>query len=282
MRKISFLIILLLTMSVLCGCTKTKSIEISNEYILLSLSNSGSTITQSVRFGIDNQKMKRVSSSLKEELEFRKSLQSKIDILRNEMLVSLALTYIENPVKEYRINKGVLLTNVEYDEKNSCAGFDVIFTSTASWQYYHKSENQAQTQDGLFLTKQKSEGVFPFSAQMKDGETLVGERYRNLFLDAAKGFSFEDEIKSEYNPQFIYIYSTPYQQLKSNANLSYRGSDGHYHHIWVENSLKADDKISLSILQIHYGWWIFFALFIPLFVMSACIVIIKFPKRKNQ
>lgn len=270
-------------MSFLVGCNPQKNTtQISGEYILLAISNNGNSICQSLRYGVDKEKMAKISSSLKEELEFRKSLLSKIETLRNEMLMSLAILYLQNPIKEFRLNSGVVLTNVAFDDQNNCAGFDVIFTSNDAWKYYHNSEeNEKSDKKGIFIDKQVSHGVYPFSLKMKEDNRLVGERYKDIFLSALSGFSFEEEVKKEYSPQFLYLYSTPYQRIKSDATFSYRGNNL-YHHLWVKESLNENDEITLSITTIYYGWWILSVLVIALIAMMLSIMMVKIRKRKKR
>ncbi len=269
-------------MSFLTGCNqKSETTQISSEYILLAVSNNGSSICQSVRFGVDGTKISHICSSLKEELDFRKSLISKVETLRNEMLMSFAIQYLQNPVKEYRLNNGVVLTNVAYDDKNSCVGFDVIFTSNGAWQYYHKSPDEKGGK-GFFIDRQVSRGTFPFSSKMAQENVMVGERYRDLFLSATSGFSFEEEFKKDFSPQFLYLYSTPFSKIKSNATYRYRGVDNLYHHLWVKDQLEEDDTISLSVTTINYGWWILLVLVISMLGMTVGIVTIKLSRRKKK
>ncbi len=270
-------------MSFLAGCNLKKEVTpISGEYILLAVSNNGSSICQSLRFGVDKEKMTEISSSLKEELEFRKSLKSKIETLRNEILLSFAILYLQNPVKEYRLNSGVILTNVAYDDKNSCFGFDVVFTSLAAWNYYHQSEKEEGKKGGFFIDRQVSRGTFPFSVKMKEENIFVGERYKNVFLSALSGFSFEEKLKNEYSPQYLYLYSTPYGKIKSDATYTYRGKENLYHHLWVKEDLKENDTILLKVTSINYGMWILMVLVLSLTGMAIGIIIVITHSRRKK
>ena len=269
-------------MSIFTGCgAKKSSIQISREYILLAVSNNGGSICQSLRYGVDKDKMSKISSSLKEELDFRKSLLSQIETLRNEMLMSFAISYLQNPIKEFRINSGVILTNVAFDDKNSCAGFDIIFTSNEAWKYYHNIEEKTSEKKGFFIDRQVSRGIYPFSVKMKEDGKLLGERYKEIFFNAISGYSFEDKLKKEYSPQFIYLYSTPYQKINSDATFSYR-SDKLYHHLWVKEKLSENDEITLSVNTIYYGWWILLVLVISLTGMAGGIIIVKICEKKKR
>lgn len=295
MKKFALTIILIFSLSFFCACNRQDQVSIGDDFIMLSLeqtSNGG--MVQSIRFSLNSKRLNSLSSSLQEELTFRKNLIKEVEIIRNEFLFTYAIKYVKNPVDEYKINKGVILTDVVYQEKGDYVGFDIYFTSSGAWNYYNSSDtidnensNKPTNNDGnLFFKRTKNKGAFPFSAIVKtENETkLAGEIYKERFLSSAKGLSFEQKLREEYNCQYIYNYATFYKKLKSDSQLQYYGNDKKYHHVWVvdEEKLTEESSMTLSITQLNRGWWIFFALTIPLAIAMNCIIIIKIKEKKTR
>ncbi len=313
MKKIVLIFILIFSLSFFCGCEKEKEVEIGDNFIMLSLEQSSKGgMLQSIRFSCNSEFLNEVSASMKEELEFRKNLIKEVEAIRNEFLFSYALKYVKNPIEQYKINQGVILTDVTYQSRGDYVGFDIIFTSTGAWNYYNSSlknegkpeenpdnsqdENQGENednlqkepskvyQDNLFYKRIINKGTFPFSAtiQVENEQKIVGQIYKDRFLCAAKGLSFEKKLIENYQPQYIYNYTTIYQKLKSDAQLQYYGSDNKYHHVWIvdEQNLNSQNAMTLSITMINKAWWIFFAMIIPLVTAFILILIIKIKNRK--
>ncbi len=291
MKKLVLAIILIFSLSFFVGCQKQEKINISDNFIMVSLeqaSNGG--MVQSIRFSLNETMIKDISASLQEEVNFRRNLIKQVENIRNEFLFGYALKYVSNPIDEYKINQGVILTDVSYQSSGDFVGFEVVFTSSGAWNYYNFSEktddeiSQSKKYNGnIFMKKIVNKGIFPFSAQVKTekGQQMVGEIYKERYLSAAKGLSFEKKLGEIYDCQFIYNYGTMSQKLKSDAKLQYYGNDKKYHHVWIvdDDELKTDNTMTLSITQINKGWWIFFALLIPVFTSAVTIIIIKFKNR---
>ncbi len=292
MKKLFLSFILIFSLSFFCGCNKTSSPQIRDNYIMLSLEQSSNGgMTQSIRFGVDSKSINKMASSLKEEITFRRNLIEEVNEIRNEFLFSYAILYVKNPVEEYKINQGVILTDVCYNEKGDYVGFEMIFTSSGAWNYYHpssssndKEESKPKRGGNIFFTKSSSHGLFPFSAKINTGEEkLVGNVYKDRYLSSADGLSFESKLKDSYQPQFIYNYATYSQRLKTNGNLSYHGTDNKYHHVWIVDGdkLTSENQIEISLTIINKGWWLFFAVGIPLSACGISIFIVKFKQKRK-
>ena len=279
MKKIFLTFILIFSLSFLGGCGKVNDVEIDKNYIMLSISqNANGTTNQSLAFGVNSDFLRQYSKSIQEEMIFKQNLIKEVETLRNEFLFSFALTYMNNPQEEYKINQGVLLSQVGYNADGDYIGFEITFTSSGAWQYYHPNKenpnenSQKNSKKGnIFYSKQQSEGIFPFSAQINE-ELKVGEKYKNCYLSALKNLSFADKVKENYHPDFVYNYASPYSKFHSNAQLTFKGTDNNYHHVWIEESLEDCQNIKLNVYLIYKGWWIFFTLLISLFVMTIAIV----------
>ena len=288
MKKLLLAIILIFSLSFFCGCQKSSEASIGDDYILLSLSqNANLTITQSVQFSLNSKYINENAKSLKEEVEFKRNLTKNLTELRNEFLISFALVYVASPNEEFKINKGVVLTDVSINEESDTIGFEIYFTSPQAWDYYHPSKKETQepqNKKNIFYSKSESRGLFPFSSTIKsaDGEKLSGEIYKNRYLVAAKGLSFEDKLKEDYNVQFIYSYSTPSQRMRSDANIIF-SQNRISHHIRVvdEQNLSNENSITVSSCVIYYGWWLFFAILVPLVICGTSILIITLSRKRK-
>lgn len=288
MKKIILTIILIISLSFFCGCQKKEEVEIRDNCIILSLSqNPNLTITQSVQYSLNSKYLNKVSSSLKEEFDFKRNLNKSLSELRKEFLLSFAIIYVENPQEEFKINKGVLLSEVAINEENDTIGFEIYFTSIGAWNYYHgikDDDNIVEDKGNLFYKKNESKGIFPFSSVVKssNGEKLAGNIYKERYISSAKGLSFEDKIKDDYKVQFIYSYSSLNKRLRSDANINFY-QNGLNHHLWVvdEDNLTGENYITLTTFMIYYGWWLLFAIVIPLIFGGAIIIIIILNRKRK-
>lgn len=289
MKKFALIFILIFSLSFLCGCNnQSQKAQISSNYIMLSISqNADGSSTQSVIFSVNSDFLRKNTNNLQEEFVFKQNLINQVENIRKEFLFSFALTYMANPNEEYKINKGVLLSQVGYNAENDYVGFEIIFTSLGAWQYYHTSSSESQTQKdknanngNIFYSKVKSSGIFPFSSILNDN-LKVGERYKNCYINASKGLLFENAITKDYNPNYVYNYSTYYSRFHSNADMQFKGSDNKYHHVWIEDDLNESKEVILSVITIKKGWWIFFALLISLVGMTIVIIHVKFIGKKK-
>lgn len=274
MKKVILAFILIFSLSFLCGCGRKEEVKIDKNFIMLSIDqNVDGSAKQSVVFGVNSQFLRENSNNIQEELVFKQNLIKNVENLRNEFLFSFALVYMNNPIEEFKINKGVLLSQVGYSADGDYVGFEITFTSAGAWQYYHQSgdnSNGGGKNGNIFYSKHESVGDFPFLS--------VGEKYKNAYLSAGKNLSFVNKIQENYKPEYVYNYSTYYSKFHSNADCEFRGNDKKYHHVWIEKDLTQTKEIKLSIYNIYKGWWIFFTLLVSLGGMTISIIYIKFKK----
>lgn len=289
MKRILFIFILIFSFSFLYGFAPKEKISLYDDYIMLSLDFSfNGQIVQSIDFSVNSKRVREQSNSIKEELDFKNQLIKQIEGLRNEFLFSFALTYISQPNEEFKINKGVLLTPVAFNQKNDSIGFNISFASVSAWNYYHKIE-KGESKDknrNIFLNKIGSEGVFPFSSKVAiEGgrQILVGERYKEKYLDSAKSASFYKNLIRQYNPVYIYNYSSFNNKLRSDSDFKIIDEGNKTHHVWCisNQELKENNMISLYYYSIQKGAWVLFATIGPLLVMGVAIMFVKIKERKS-
>ena len=292
MKRVMICIMLIFSLSFFYGFSPQKTYEKFDDFIMLSLDfSSNGQIVQSIDFSVNSGWVNNEALSIKETIEFRKALTKNIESIRSEFLFSYALLYMQNPNEEYKINKGLLLSGVTYNETSDTLGFKMCFTSVGAWEYYHptkQNENQEKTnkRKNIFLNKVKSVGVFPFSSVVKVAEKeekTIGRRYQEKYISSAEGLSFWQKLKNQYKPRFIYNYSAFNAKLRSDSQYKFSDQQQHTHHIWiVENdNLNEKNSISLYYYQINKGAWIIAVLTISLTAMLISIISIKFSKKKK-
>lgn len=210
--------------------------------------------------------------------EFKIKLKENVEEVRNEFLISLALSYTQNPNPEFAINKGVTLSQVRLAP--SSVSFSIVYNSLASWVYYNGGGESGQDTSFYLVKKLSSEGDFPFSQQLSKG-LLVGDKYINKYLSALTSFSFATQERQAYNPKFIYDRASGGGQLKSNANgVIYSG--GLYHHLWiVEREELQGTKVKLWQYDVNYGMWYLFALAFTLLPCGIYVGVQLYKERKG-
>ena len=194
--------------------------------------------------------------------------------------MNFAVIYLENPKEEYKFNAGIKLTAARYEEKIDAVCFEIIFSSVDAWNYYHQASHQKSQPDKVFLfSKKESTSMFPFSAVDKNG-TLIADRYREVYLSASRGLSFESKLIEEYSPQFVYSYSTYFSSLKSDADLRISNS-GQYTHFWIREykDVKTHCNTTLYYYQVNKGMWILLTLILVILSLGIFLIIYK---RKNK
>lgn len=279
MKKLILAFILIFSLSFLCGCTQNKSIEIDKNFVMLSLEQKvDSSCKQSIVFGVNSPFIRENSKSLQEELSFKQNLIKNVDNLRNEFLFSFALIYMQNPIEEFKINQGVLLSQVGYNQEEDYIGFEITFTSSSSWQYYHQSnkdaeDSQKEKQGNIFYQKHQNNGEFPFQN--------VADKFKNIYISAGEGLSFAENLKNQYNPQYLYNYCTYYPKFHSNADVGFVDNNRIYHHLWIEKDMTNCKPITLTAYTIYKGWWILFTLIISLSIMTILIIYQKYKIRRS-
>ena len=287
MKRIFIVIAIVFSLSFLFGFSYQPEKQYNSDFIMLSLDfSSNGQIIQSIDFSVNSERLNNESISLKETLDFKNALKKQVESLRNEFLFGFALNYMQNPIEEYKINKGIVISAVTFDEENDTIGFKIGFSSINSWNYYHKSKSNSLNKN-IFLNKISSEGSFPFSANIQTGDNktqTVGERYKEKYLLASEGLSFHQKFLDMYQPIFVYNYSSFNTKLRSDADYNFYDGQNHLHHLWYSSleDITIGKNITIYFYSIQKGNWILFALGLSLLIMFAVIIAIKIKERKRH
>ena len=282
MKKIIFVFVTLFSLFFLISSIQLneREIDVKEDYIMMSMNIQNNGVKQSIIWGIDENFIIEQSSQ-KEFLTFCSDFISKVNDVRNEYLFSYALIYSENPIEDFKLNKGIILTDVVYNSKLHYVGFDVIFTSMESWAYYNNiDKNVTKNGRNIFYDKIDIKNKFIFSngviEQKGKNKILLGEKYKNLYLDTCKSFKFGEKLKERYSPDFIYDYAIQNLRLKSDS--TYKVNNGNvYHHIWkISNSkLNSNNEICMQMYIFYYSDWYLTALlgYVLFLLVLFCIKI---------
>lgn len=271
MKKLLFLSLFLFPLFFMSGCEE-KNVQIKSDYISLALLIDSESVTMSVEFGFDGERMAGYPQS--EVGIFKENLKNGIENLRKEFLLTLALKYTQNPIQEFAINRGVTLSQVSFGEEN--VGFTIKYNSLSAWKYYNSSSKTEEEKEGFYLVKKlESEGDFPFSSTLTDGRS-VGEKYKEVYISSLKNLSFENIELERYAPSFVYDYATFSPSLRSNATTKSNGRL--YHHIWIKDILEGE-KISLWQYKINYSMWMLLAIVLTIL---PCVIYVSIQLYKEK
>lgn len=269
MKKIFLIGLCLCSLFLFTSCKSSEQAKPLKDYIALSCYLEENRVETNIEFGYDGQRFQKRPTS--EVVKFKKRLKENIETLRNEFLLSFAIKFSQNPIDEFAINKGVFLSQVVCEGDN--VGFNIIYSSIASWRYYNSSSKEGNLDKGVtFIKKIENCGVFPFAGLMSNGKRL-GEKYKQAYSSALKGLTFETIEKREYDPYFIYDYATYSSRLKSDCQI-YKHSNGLYHNIWIKSGEKYKNAtIKLWQYEINYGSWQLIAILICIIPCGVYIYI---------
>ena len=286
MKKIVLLVTLMFSLFLFSACTPSPAFSLEGkDYIALSLDISSSgQIVQSLDFSLGSDRLSTFGED-KDKESFKQNLIKNVEQLRLEFLMNFSLVYVNNPIEDYKFNKGILFSAVTYDEEQDSVGFDILFDSVQSWNYYHNvSASQENSNNGLYLFKKNtSSGTFPFSAKQQIGEdeaVYVGDRYADVYLSSAEGTSFAGKLEEEYKPLLVYNYSTFSNSLRSDADYKGKDNNGHSHHIWVveQAKLTGENIIRLTSYQVNVGMCYLTAIIVT--VVVGLILTIIFERKR--
>ena len=162
-------------------------------------------------------------------------------------------------------------------------GFNIIFKSFDAWRFYHSNGQEQEKNDNgtIFIKKNVSQSEFIFSSKTIEGE-MVGEKYKDIFITSANGLSFENKMQ-DYQPDFVYSYSSPYHNLRSNSDIKFSNSGSSYH-VWKveEKNLGKDNDIKIWYSEINYGLWYIVVLAIVLVPTGSLLLIFHIKSRRKR
>ncbi len=285
MKKfVIFLLIFAFCPFVLVGCDQKSEIEL-DDYIFLNLEYQSDKVSFHLYFSVDESGLSYEGGEI-EKQKFLKNLEKNIETIRMEYLFSLALIYIQNPMEEYKINSGVLISPVIYSHEKGLIGFDINYTSLRAYRYYSNSPPSSgdnKNQGNIFLYKHSSTGQNPFSVPISigQGQTIpTGERYKNMVIESFSGTNYGQEYIASYNPSFVYDYSCPYSYIKTDADVKLKQNNT-YHNYWIENDLEGK-TITLTLQYLNLFTCQVFILATVLIGTFVAIIICKIIKKKRS
>ena len=258
--------------------SEAKNSTIIDDFILLSLDFSQNP-TQSIEFSISNDLFDKCSMNENDRVGFVDNLIKKVDTIRTEYLLNLTLKYIQNPIEEYKLNKGVVLSQVVYNETLSIVGFKIIYNGFSAFNYYNSNGNSSNLKnDGnIFINKYVSKSIFPFCKNivLPTGTETLAQRYKDIFISTANNTDYYQKISENYNPVFVYDYVTLGNGITSNANYEIKNGD-YKHFIWTvkEENISSNPNIELTLTIINRGWWFLLALIVVTILLFLLILFI--------
>ena len=283
MKKI--LLSLILIFSFFCGCKKD-DFSLKGAFIYSEVASfKDGQIAQVLGISADSDNLDKIASP-SEKVQFIARLTEELNLLRQKFVLQYAVVYLNNPLEQFKIGQGVKIGQAAYREDCDMVAFEIIFSSSQAWEYYHNlgnaSDNVENAEKVTLLSKKESRSLFPFAVKNSAGN-VVGLDYKNLYLKAGEGLSFEQKLKETYYPQFIYCYSTYSRALKSNAKTVV-AEEGMYSHVWActEEKLTEENQTSIYYYQAHKGMWILLAVTLPTCGLVIYLVMMQVRKKRKK
>ena len=186
------------------------------------------SVSQGFFFSVNSSLLKELGASDSDIVKFESAYSTKINHLRNLLVASFYSIYMQNPKEEFAIGVGggLEFSSVKlYDDDN--IGFQMVFTSSEAWRYYHPSTNEGDNEDSSednsgieFITTKTSSGEIIFSQTLSTTNQTVGEYLTNLYLDACEQISID--ALDNYYPLLVYEYGVASSKIHSNADNTHR------------------------------------------------------------
>lgn len=292
MKKIFFLFILLIAISLSSSGYVSSATEKSEQFIeVQTLSYNTGEIAQGFYFSTNEDFLLSLGANNEEVNLFLSRLRSNISKFRNLLIANFASIYLQNPIEEFAIGeKGGLIIQDVISKENNCIGFQLLFTSSGAWNYYHPNKsnnenNKNESEDLNFISKILSEGEIIFAQTLDYQQMTVGEYFIKMYIDAGEGII--DNLNENYSPQLIYDFAVGSSKLHSNADSVVYGNDNLYHHLWQRtiDNYKAASQLNLYYYKINQQWWYLTVILTGVAIVvvgCAFVLIIKKIKIKNK
>lgn len=244
-------------------------------------------VVQSLDFSVGSKKLEEEGAPQLEIVNFRNEIIKEVQTFHDEFLLNFAIVYSTKPDPKFKIGSALLMSAVTYEEASDSVGFNMVFTSSAAWDYYHPSSGESgggEIENG-FIMKSVSKGLFPFASEVKlaGGETVtVAERYMKAYTNALTSAGLGTAAE-EYCPDLVYNYATPSSRLRSDSEYSYQDG-GLKHHVWLRSSkeYKTKPEISLYVADLNMGYFYLLILIVPLVGLGISIIVIKWREKRKR
>lgn len=288
MKKFCFVIALILSCCMFFGCGGQR-LPSSNEFILLSVSaDSEGQMTQSLNFSLGSDKLDRAGATALDKANIKNKLIENVKVFRAEFYLNFAIVYNQSSAEnkgEYQIGKGLLISEVVYTEASDSVGFNMVFTSSDAWNFYHPKSSDGESQPDVeygYLVTSSSKGLFPFAGEVEvsGNKIMVGERYVNAYKDA---LSQASNLSVQYDPDLVYDYGTKEPSIRSDSEYYFVDNSGIYHHVWMRKHSEYvnNTSIEIYIMQANRGLWYATALGGTLLILGVAIIVIKVKQKKQ-
>ena len=263
MKKILFALILILPL-IFAGVSSTSMAEESKTGFIevQTLSYSSGAVLQGFYFSINEDLLESLGASTEDITIFKSRLKSNITKFKNLMVANFANIYLQNPNEEFAIgeNGGLVIKEV-ISSQNDYLGFQLLFTSSKAWSFYHPNSStsedaSSQDQDKIeFVTTNNSSGQIIFAQSLSNYNQTIGQYLIDIYLSAGEGIIVN--LEENYCPSLIYDYGVSSSKLHSNADQIFLGNDNLYHHVWQRSleNYTLQDSINLYYHQVNQQWW---------------------------
>ena len=277
MKKIFTIVVIMLFSLMAFGCSMTTLP--SNSFSLKSIVLANGGVRQEIEFptlksfldGYDQNKINDYLQKLQTEIEEK---------VYNSFYLNYWLKYMENQNTEFIIGGDkVKFERPALSADQNSISFSLGFLTRDAWEYYTKQneedEEGSEEFKNIFMTKTESEGQFPFTEE-------IAEQYLSVVNSTVKAY-FPNLTISKSDIHFSYVYQTPYQKIKSNADVKGENKEGVYH-IWTKSKeeIKEEKPIVIWVNEVNKGVWYLLILGTTLFLSLIILLIYYLRKKKDK
>ena len=269
------------------GCAKVQTLPLNSFYFEMRTTPEGQ-VCQTLAFPTFSSTLKeKYSEKLVEKYE-----QGLTAEIYNNVFSSFYLKYwlkfINSGEKETLQNSETINFTRPYVDDERVL-FSINYKDMEAWRYYN-TEKAGESDDNSskenlnlnFVTKVETASSFPYSQTNSAGES-VASIYREIVNQALKKY-FPQEDCAEFEYCYEYRYVTPYERIRSNADLTQYTSEG-VMHSWSVNPNKVEENREIRIWarNINAGMWYLVAL---ISTLALAIIVLSFyiilKKLKNK
>lgn len=279
MKKVLFLLMIITLSLTGFGCAKAQALPLNSFYFEMRLAPEGQVV-QTLAFPTFSVELKeKYSEKLVEKYE--QDLSSEIyNKVFSNFYLKYWLKFINGEQKESLQNSETISFTRPHVEENRVL-FSINYKDMGAWRYYNteKAEepetSESDSKESLkmdLITKVETTSYFPYSQTNSSGES-VASIYRGIVNQTIKKY-FPQEDCVKFNYCFEYRYVTPYERIRSNADVTERTTEGVVHSWSVSpNKVEENKEIRIWARNINAGMWYLIAL---VSALTLAIIVLTF------
>lgn len=283
MKKIIFLLMIIILSLTGFGCAKSQSLPLNSFYFEMQLTGEGQ-VAQTLAFPTFSLELQEKYS----EKQVEKYEQDLVSAIYNEVFSKFYLKYWIKYIDSGRTlqtDETISFTRPHVEENRVL--FSIKYSDMDAWRFFNtesSGEEEVTAEENArmdFVTRVETASYFPYSQTNSAGES-VASIYCKLVNQTIKKY-FPQEECAKYDYCFEYRYITPYSRIRSNADETLIEERG-WVHSWRVNSgeIGREKIIKIWASNINAGNWYLVALIVTLGVFALALLIYFIVRRREK